>query len=341
MVMLSRMLAGVTESARNGSAPLLYGIIAVISLLLALGYIFFNKYRERKLLLLYICVSIANAGYFLLSLSGTLAHAMMANRISYFGNAFSIMLMLMIIVETCGFRAPKWVTVSLICVSTLAFLVAACGDWKGLYYARAAIETVNGATCLVKVYGPLHVLYSVYLWGYVLAMLAVILYAIIHRDITTGKHAVLLVSAVIGNIGVWFVEQIIPEDFEFLSISMVLTEVILMMLYGMLRDHQIALEKQIPAPEAGTLPRDLEALFAEFLGNAATLSTAEKRVLRYYIEGYEISEIPELAYISIHTVKKHNRSIYQKLGVASRDDLMLFVELFRRSGRLEELTRLL
>ena len=178
-------------------------------------------------------------------------------------------------------------------------------------------------------------------WGYVLAMLAVILYAIIHRDITTGKHAVLLVSAVIGNIGVWFVEQIIPEDFEFLSISMVLTEVILMMLYGMLRDHQIALEKQIPAPEAGTLPRDLEALFAEFLGNAATLSTAEKRVLRYYIEGYEISEIPELAYISIHTVKKHNRSIYQKLGVASRDDLMLFVELFRRSGRLEELTRLL
>lgn len=341
MVMLSQLLAGASESARNGSASLLYGIIALISLLLALGYLFFNKYRERKLLLLYVCVSIANAGYLLLALSGTLTQAMMANRISYFGNAFSVMLMLMIIVETCGFRAPKWVTASLICVSTLAFLVAACGDWKGLYYVRAAIETVNGATRLVKVYGPLHNLYSVYLYGYVLAMFAVILYAIFHRDITTGKHAILLVSAVLGNIGVWFVEQLIQVNFEFLSISMVLTEVILMMLYGMLRDHQNALEKQLPAPAAGTLPRDLEALFAEFLGNAATLSSAEKRVLGYYIEGYEISEIPELAYISIHTVKKHNRSIYQKLGVASRDDLMLFVELFRRSGRLDELTQLL
>ena len=43
--------------------------------------------------------------------------------------------------------------------------------------------------------------------------------------------------------------------------------------------------------------------------------------------------------MSIHTVKKHNRSIYQKLGVASRDELMLYIELFRRFGRLEALTR--
>ena len=48
--------------------------------------------------------------------------------------------------------------------------------------------------------------------------------------------------------------------------------------------------------------------------------------------------IPDLAFISIHTVKKHNRNIYEKLGVASRDELMLYIELFRCCGRLEELT---
>ena len=60
--------------------------------------------------------------------------------------------------------------------------------------------------------------------------------------------------------------------------------------------------------------------------------------LNYYIDGYETADIPDMAFISIHTVKKHNRSIYQKLGVASRDELMLYIELFRCCERLDELT---
>jgi hypothetical protein len=48
--------------------------------------------------------------------------------------------------------------------------------------------------------------------------------------------------------------------------------------------------------------------------------------------------VSDLAFISIHTVKKHNRSIYQKLEVASRDELMLYIEMFRCCGRLQELT---
>jgi DNA-binding NarL/FixJ family response regulator len=60
--------------------------------------------------------------------------------------------------------------------------------------------------------------------------------------------------------------------------------------------------------------------------------------LNYDIDGVDIPEIPELAFISIHTVKKHNRSIYQKLEVASRDELMLYIELFRCCDRLQELT---
>ena len=339
MVLPVNVLSDVPQSVKSGSISLLYGIIAAVSVLLVLIYRFSSKQKEKKLLLLCVCVALANLGYFLLSVSGTLTGAMMANRLSYLGNAFSVLLMLVIIVEACGFHPPKWVTAVLIGISTLAFLLAACGDWNGLYYAQVSLETVNGATRLVKVYGPLHCLYGLYLYSSVLAMLCVILYAIFRRKITTAKHAMLLIAAVIGNVGVWFVGQLVDVEFEFLSVSMMLTEMILLLLYGMLHDYQTALEQQIPPTPAAELPRDLEALFAEFQEKAATLSSAEWRILEYYIEGYEISEIPELAYISIHTVKKHNRSIYQKLGVASRDDLMLFIELFRRSGRLDALTR--
>ncbi len=87
-----------------------------------------------------------------------------------------------------------------------------------------------------------------------------------------------------------------------------------------------------------TLPPKIEELFHTFAERAKTLSSAERAILNYYIDGHEITEIPELAFISIHTVKKHNSNIYQKLGISSRDELMLYIDLFRRLGRLNELT---
>ncbi|MBE6938028.1 MAG: helix-turn-helix transcriptional regulator [Ruminococcaceae bacterium] len=126
----------------------------------------------------------------------------------------------------------------------------------------------------------------------------------------------------------------VDVDFEFLSVSYVITEILLLLLHGILRDTAPA-----PLPPAdGALPPNLEELFSGFSSKVATLTAAEKRILAYYIEGRETAEIPGLAYVSIHTVKKHNRSIYQKLGVASRDELMLYIELFRRCDRLSELS---
>lgn len=86
------------------------------------------------------------------------------------------------------------------------------------------------------------------------------------------------------------------------------------------------------------LPPNVEELFQTFAERAKTLSSAERAILQYYIDGHEITEIPELAFISIHTVKKHNSNIYQKLGISSRDELMLYIDIFRRLGRLNELT---
>ena len=85
------------------------------------------------------------------------------------------------------------------------------------------------------------------------------------------------------------------------------------------------------------LPENVALLFDHFVENSKTLSPAEWVVMRLYIEGHEISEVPDLAFISIATVRKHNRSIYEKLEVASRDELMLYIDLFRRCNRIDEL----
>lgn len=85
------------------------------------------------------------------------------------------------------------------------------------------------------------------------------------------------------------------------------------------------------------LPAEVAELFNSFAEKAKTLTATERRILQYYIDGCEIAEVAEQAFISIHTVRKHNANIYQKLGINSRDELMLYIDLFRRCGRLNEL----
>ena len=89
--------------------------------------------------------------------------------------------------------------------------------------------------------------------------------------------------------------------------------------------------------EQGELPPNIAELFDQFVARKELLTEAERNIFRYYMDGHEIAEIPELAFISMSTVRKHNRSIYEKLGVASRDELMLYIDLLRRCGRLQEL----
>ena len=334
----------------GGKLTLVYGAVTMLSVLLFIFYLLWDKKRERNFLMLFACVAIVNCGYFLQSIANALTGALIANGISYFGAAYSVLVMLFIISDVCMFRKRKWVRYMLVGVSTCAFLLAASGSWLGLYYKSVSVISVGGMTKLVKEYGPLHGLYALYLLGYVGTMVGQILYAARKKRLSSVKYALFLLVAVCFNLGVWAVEQALNEDFEFLSVSYIVTEVLLLLIYEMLWDYGIIREEtgmvsaqtmaelQEKRLVDGGLPPDMQALFDGFAAKVKTLSSAERRILNYYINGYEIAEIPELAFISIHTVKKHNRSIYQKLEVASRDELMLYIELFRCCGRLEELT---
>lgn len=86
-----------------------------------------------------------------------------------------------------------------------------------------------------------------------------------------------------------------------------------------------------------TLPHDIEEMFKSFAERVHGLSAAERGVFKYYVEGHQICEIPDLAFVSMSTVRKHNSNIYKKLGVKSWEEMMLYIEMFRRSERLNEI----
>ena len=328
---------------------IVYGILALFSALLCIAYLLFDKRKNSLFLALFGCVAAANSGYFLMAICNSLIVAKIANGISYFGGAFSILVMLLIIYDVCRIPKHRWVHWLLFGISLAAFALAASGDWLGLYYRSVSLVQINGMTHFIKEYGPLHILYAVYLLGYMLLMTGIILYAAKTKRLASAKYTMFLLVAVLLNLGVWLVEQLMDVDFEFLSVSYIVTAVLLLLAYGMLCDYGIVqpsgslvsvqMLTQLNTHQVlpGQLPPNMEDMFHRFAEKVKTLSSAERRILNYYIAGHEIAEIPELVFVSINTVKKHNRNIYQKLDISSRDELMLYIELFRCCGRLNEL----
>ena len=66
----------------TGNMTMVYGAVAVLSVLLLIGYLLIEKKKERNFIFLISCVAIVNTGYFLLAAANSLPMAMFANGMS-------------------------------------------------------------------------------------------------------------------------------------------------------------------------------------------------------------------------------------------------------------------
>lgn len=71
----------------------------------------------------------------------------------------------------------------------------------------------------------------------------------------------------------------------------------------------------------------------EFLKNLKTLSPAERSVFNLYSEDYSAKEIADTLCLSINTIKTHTKHIYSKLYIKSREELLLYVEMLKETGK--------
>lgn len=301
-------------STQGGSlaASVIYGVTAGLSLALLCVYCWFFRKKEIWFLLLFSSVFLADLGYFALSISRTLQEALLANRIAYLGSVFLPLCMLMIIADVCHRVPGKPVTAILVCVSVLIFLLAASGGYLDLYYSSVSLTFVNGAATLIKEYGPLHILYLLYLLVYLLSMVGLIVYAVLRKNPVPLRYAAFLLTIVLLNMAVWFVEQQISGEFEFLSVSYIVSCSMLLLLYDLLRSApvSIASAEDAPAPSLPSSPL-LEKL-----------TTRELDVLQLMLENKKRKEIAEALFVTENTIKKHTAHIYEKLEVSDRSELL-------------------
>lgn len=324
-----------TVSEKTASFSIIYGAAATISLLLLIGCLLFVRKNKRWFVLLFSSVLVVNSGYTFLSLSPNLETALWANRIAYLGSVFLPLAMLMIIFNLTNTKTKKWVSISLLATSVVVFLIAASPGILNIYYKEVSFQIIDGVSSLVKVYGPLHPLYLVYLLGYFSSMVAVIVRASVKKTISTPIHAIVVATAVFVNIGVWFIEQISNIDFEFLSVSYIISELFLLGVHLVMNENQRLLElvkqkdealsKQHSVPKKSQTAYNFSKEEIELYTHGLnTLTQTERQIYDLYVNGMSTKEILTQLNIKENTLKFHNKNLYGKLGVTSRKHLIAF-----------------
>ena len=307
-----------------------YAIMAIIATVLLIGYCALVRKKEPWLLLLYVCVTIVNVGYFLLSISKTIEFAIFANDVAYLGSIFLSMSMLLTIIELCGFEVKKKLVIVLIALGAAMFVIVATSGILPWYYKEISLVFVDGAAKLEKVYGVLHPTYLVYLLAYFATMVVCIIQSICKKIIASQRYAALLAAIVFGNIAVWLVERFIPWNFEFLSVSYLFSELILLGLYWMMQDYvrsdlisQPVVRAPRPAPiDITTMPMEEKILkVLSFLKPGEMLAEREREVLELVLQNKKRKEIADELCLSENTIKTYTRTLYGKVGVSSREEL--------------------
>ncbi|MDF2949499.1 MAG: response regulator containing a CheY-like receiver domain and an DNA-binding domain [Sedimentibacter sp.] len=74
-------------------------------------------------------------------------------------------------------------------------------------------------------------------------------------------------------------------------------------------------------------------ILSEFLKNLKTLSPAELAVFNLYAQDYCAKEVADKLFLSINTIKTHTKHIYAKLYIKSKDELLLYVEMLKETGK--------
>lgn len=299
---------------------IVYGVTMAISVMMLIGYISLIRKKDKWLFAVFIAVTVVNIGYFMLSLSKSVEFALISNKIAYFGQVFLPMFMLLTIFNLCGIKYNNVLPISLGVIGVLIFALVCTTGYLPWYYKEVSLGYADGASKLIKVYGPAHITYLIYLVLYFVTMIGAIVYVAVKKKLIP-KQTILMASVVFGNITVWFMEQMLDINFEFLSVSYLLSELVLLGVYWIVQDlEKTFIQKRIAMGENVTSDEKITILLTR-LPKGESLTQREKEILVALLENKKRREIAEELNISENTVKTHTAHIYDKLSISGKEEL--------------------
>ena len=169
-------------------------------------------------------------------------------------------------------------------------------------------------------------------------MVVLVLYSFKKHKGVYQKQATTMLIVVLGNILMWLVQKVIPWNFELLSITYLMSAGSFLLVTIMLQDYVHINDIPVYSPkEQEKLGDDISTMPMEekikkvlfFVHDGEILCSREKEILELILANKKRKDIASELYLSENTIKTYTRTLYAKLGVSSRKQLLEYSKTIR------------
>lgn len=171
----------------------MYLLTALISLGCVVYYFetTLNKVNQKQLMIL-LFTALSNISHFFAVTSNTLEAYLTSYVFYYIGNIFSMIMLVLLINEICGFKDNKYLRRALFLYGLFLIFLVISIDKSDLYYVSYEFVKEGNLASLRKVYGPLHSLLLVLIFGTNILCIVFTIIAFITQKAYSTRIAVIL-----------------------------------------------------------------------------------------------------------------------------------------------------
>ncbi|MCQ2592755.1 MAG: HD domain-containing protein [Treponema sp.] len=210
----------------------LYFANAIISFL-AVVYYFettLNKVNQKQLMIL-MFTALSNWAYFFAATAKTLEGYYIAYSIYYMGIIFTVILLILIITELCGFKNNKTFRRFFLLYGVIIIYLVVSVPNNQLYYVSYTLAQDKGISYLIKEYGPLHILLLVFIFGSNLLCLFMIIYSFCKKRAASLNITLLLLVIFTISSFVYLIPKLFHIPQEGMPFSFTIIDILFVLIF--------------------------------------------------------------------------------------------------------------
>ena len=187
-----------------------------LSVALMLIYVFlYHRHYDLHISLMFMLAPINNLGQLMLCRAQSLEAALLANRFIYISACYLILMITLAVFSLCNIQLNRYFRLLLYLITTVVFLFTQQIGRNPLYYKSVELITEDGASDLVKEYGPLHLVFYIMVSFYFALSIGALFYSFFRKKQVSNRFIALLtlpeIIAFLSFFGIRRMSQISPQ----------------------------------------------------------------------------------------------------------------------------------
>ena len=188
----------------------------------------FQNQRNNYVYYVFYAILVANFGHWLLGFSESVEGAIIANKVNYLGASFLPMFMFFALLQICKIRISRYLYISLIILSFGICALAMTVGFCPAYYKTVEYVVQAGVGNYVATYGWGHTVFNIFLIGYALLDIWIIVRAILCQKMVSLKNISAMIATEIASIASFFVARYLGNDMLVMPFVYVLDQCLLL-----------------------------------------------------------------------------------------------------------------